>query len=77
MAHVLNKPVLNEDETKVISGYGIMQPRIGINLNISFFNMFTKIFAGAGGIDCYTNAISDIIKITFKKEFLQEKGYMI
>ena len=74
MAHILNKPVLNEDETKVISGYGIMQPRIGINLNISFFNMFTKIFAGAGGIDCYTNAISDIYQDNFQEGIFTGKG---
>ena len=46
MAHILNKPVIVDN--KVVSGYGIMQPRIGINLNISYYNLFTKIFAGEG-----------------------------
>lgn len=74
MAHILNRPVLDEKENKVIHGYGIMQPRIGINLDISYYNLFTKIFAGAGGIDCYTNAISDIYQDNFEEGIFTGKG---
>ena len=74
MAHILNKPVLNEQNTVVIDGYGIMQPRVGINLDISYKNLFTKIFAGAGGTDCYTNAISDIYQDNFKEGIFTGKG---
>ena len=71
MAHILNRPKIDEQKNIVIDGYGIMQPRVGINLDISYKTLFTKIFAGAGGIDSYT-----YIKITSKREFLQEKEYM-
>lgn len=74
MAHILNKPVLNEKNTVVIDGYGIMQPRVGINLDISYKNLFTKIFAGAGGTDCYTNAISDIYQDNFREGIFTGKG---
>ena len=74
MAHILNKPVLNEQKNIVIGGYGIMQPRVGINLDISYKTLFTKIFAGAGGIDCYTNAISDIYQDNFKEGIFTGKG---
>ena len=57
MAHILNRPKIDEQKNIVIDGYGIMQPRVGINLDISYKTLFTKIFAGAGGIDSYTNAI--------------------
>ena len=67
MAHILNKPEIDEKTNVVTKGYGIMQPRVGIDLNISNYNLFTKIFAGAGGIDCYTNAISDLYQDNFKE----------
>lgn len=51
-----------------------MQPRIGVNLDISNKNLFTKIFAGAGGIDNYTNAISDTYQDNFKEGIFTGKG---
>ena len=51
-----------------------MQPRVGINLDISLKTIFTKIFAGAGGIDNYTNAISDIYQDNFKEGIFTGKG---
>ena len=74
MAHILNKPVLDEQKNIVVEGYGIMQPRVGVNLDISYKTLFTKIFAGAGGIDSYTNAISDIYQDNFKEGIFTGKG---
>ncbi len=74
MAHILNKPVIDEQKNIVVEGYGIMQPRVGINLDISLKTNFTKIFAGAGGIDSYTNAISDIYQDNFKEGIFTGKG---
>ena len=74
MAHILNRPEIDEQKNIVIDGYGIMQPRVGINLDISYKTLFTKIFAGAGGIDSYTNAISDIYQDNFKEGIFTGKG---
>ena len=74
MAHILNKPEIDKKTNIVTAGYGIMQPRIGINLDISSYNLFTKIFAGAGGIDSYTNAISDLYQDNFKEGIFTGKG---
>ena len=74
MAHILNIPEIDKEKNIVKEGYGIIQPRVGINLQISFKNMFTKIFAGAGGIDSYTNAISDIYQDNFKEGIFTGKG---
>ena len=74
MAHILNKPEIDEKTNVVTSGYGIMQPRVGINLDVSNYNLFTKIFAGAGGIDSYTNAISDLYQDNFKEGIFTGKG---
>lgn len=74
MAHILNQPIIDEEKHVVIDGYGIMQPRVGINLDISQKTIFTKIFAGAGGIDSYTNAISDVYQDNFKEGIFTGKG---
>ena len=74
MAHILNKPVIDKEKNIVTSGYGIMQPRVGINLDISYKTLFTKIFAGSGGVDSYTNAISDIYQDNFKEGIFTGKG---
>ena len=72
MAHVLNKPEI--ENGKVISGYGLVQPRVGINLDISYKSIFTKIFAGMGGVDSYANAVSDIYQDNFGEGIFTGKG---
>ena len=72
MAHVLNKPEI--ENGKIISGYGLIQPRVGINLDISYKSIFTKIFAGLGGVDSYANAISDIYQDNFGEGIFTGKG---
>ena len=74
MAHVLNKPILSKKEDKVIYGHAIIQPRIGVNLEASRKSLFTKIYAGLGGIDSYTNAISDIYQDNFDEGIFTGKG---
>lgn len=44
MAHILNRPIIKGK--KVISGYGIMQPRIGIDLLQSKASKFVEIYSG-------------------------------
>lgn len=46
MSHILNEPVLDNEKNIVVDGYGIMQPRIGTNLESSRKSLFTKIYAG-------------------------------
>ena len=74
MAHVLNQPVIDSEKNIVVDGYGILQPRIGVNLDISYKTIFTKIFAGAGGTDSYTNAISDTYQDNFQEGIFTGKG---
>ena len=74
MAHPLNKPVLNEEGTAVVSGYGIIQPRIGIDVVSANKSRFSKIFAGTGGIDPYVCASSDIYQDLFGEAIFTGKG---
>lgn len=74
MAHILNKPELNKSEDLVIAGHALIQPRIGIDLMSSIKSLYTKIYAGAGGVDVYANAISDIYQDNFEEGIFTGKG---
>ena len=51
-----------------------MQPRVGINLEDSKKTIFSEIFAGSGGVDSYTNAISDTYQDNFGEGIYTGKG---
>ena len=74
MAHILNKPKLSEKKDCVIEGHALIQPRVGITLDAANKNLFTRIFAGTGGMDSYTNAISDIYQDNFDEGIFTGKG---
>ena len=72
MSHILNQPVVKNK--KIISGYGIMQPRIGMDLSLSQKTLFVELFSLKGGVDFYTNAISDIYQDYFDEGIFTGKG---
>ena len=72
MSHILNKPEVKNGI--VTSGYGIIQPRIGIGLEDAAKSKFTKIYSGSAGTDSYTNAISDIYQDNFEEGIYTGKG---
>ena len=74
MAHILNKPILNENEDLVISGNALMQPRVGVGLLETRASKFAQIYAGEGGTDSYTNAISDTYQDNFGEGIFTGKG---
>ena len=74
MAHPLNAPIIDEERRIVVDGFGIIQPRIGIDLESSRKSIYTEIFAGDGGVDSYTNAISDIYQDNFGEGIYTGKG---
>jgi hypothetical protein len=46
MSHILNDPIIQNN--KVISGYGIMQPRIGLDLSLAKISKFVEIYSVPG-----------------------------
>ncbi len=73
MAHPLNKPEIEGEKVK--DGYGIIAPRIGVNLDKSNgTSIFSEIFSGSRGTDSYTNAISDIYQDNFEEGSYAGKG---
>ncbi len=54
-----NRPRLNRTQTRVIEGYGILQPRIGISHAAALRSRFTYLWSAEPGIDPYAFAASD------------------
>ena len=74
IAHPLNKAILDEDKGRVIEGYGIIQPNILVDIESSNKSLFTRIFAGTGGVDFYSTASFDIYQDLFGEGIFTGKG---
>lgn len=74
MAHPLHRPVIDQDKGIVKEGYGLIQPRIGIGVESANQSEFTRLFAGAGGIDPYVTAVSDVYQDLFGEGIFTGKG---
>lgn len=74
MLHPLNRPVLNAEGTKVEEGYGLLQPRVTVDVKEASHSLFAGIFAGQGGIEPYSNTVSDIYQDLFEEGSYTGKG---
>ena len=74
MAHPLNRPILNKEKTKVIQGYGIMQPRVGVDIEATNKSLYSQIFAGIGGFDTYSAVVPNVYQDTFGEGSFVGKG---
>lgn len=74
ISHILNRAVIDKNKNVVVDGYGIIQPRVGTDLESSRKSLFTRIYALGGGTDSYTNAISDIYQDNFEEGIFTGKG---
>ena len=72
--HPLNRPVLDAARRRVIRGYGLLQPRISIVATAAARSLFTRVFAGDGGVDPYTTAVSDVYQDLFREGIYTGKG---
>ena len=72
MEHPLNKPIIKDGI--VVSGYGLIQPKVGISIESSTKSIFAKIFAGNGGIDMYSTAESNVYQDVFGEAIFTGKG---
>lgn len=74
MAHPLNRPIIDPAKGVVVKGHGIIQPRIGVSLESAGKTLFSRIFAGQGGIDPYSTAVSDVYHDLFGEGIFTGKG---
>jgi cyclic beta-1,2-glucan synthetase len=74
LAHPLNRAVINPRTNKVVEGYGILQPRVDINLKSTDRSWFAKLLSGDTGVDMYTHAVSDVYQDLFGEGIFTGKG---
>ena len=74
MAHPMNKPILNADHSKVIAGYGIMQPKVSVDVESTNKSVFTQVYAGIGGYDVYNKVVPNFYQDVFKEGSFWGKG---
>ena len=74
MAHPLNQPVLNSFSTKVVQGYGIMQPRINVDIEATNKSIYSQVFAGIGGFDSYSFVLPNVYQDSFNEGSYVGKG---
>ena len=74
IAHPLHHAVLDGEKKIVVDGYGLIQPKIGIDVDSANHSVFTKIYAGQGGIDTYSTAVSDVYQDLMGEGIFTGKG---
>ncbi|MGB8545981.1 MAG: cyclic beta 1-2 glucan synthetase, partial [Azonexus sp.] len=74
MAHPLNRPHYDETQGRVVSGYGILQPRVAVSLPGTNRSRLARLYGGEPGIDPYTRAVSDVYQDVFGEGSFIGKG---
>lgn len=76
MAHPLNRPRFGGDPQapRVVGGYGILQPRVGVSLPGANRSHYARLFGGEPGLDPYTRAVSDVYQDLFGEGSFIGKG---
>ncbi len=74
MAHPLNRAVYDPAKRRVVAGYAILQPRVGISLPSAARSTYARFFGSDAGIDPYTRAVSDVYQDLFREGSFIGKG---
>jgi cyclic beta-1,2-glucan synthetase len=74
MAHPLNKAEYDPQLGRIVRGYGIFQPRVGVSLTSAHASRFAAIHSGHPGVDPYTTAVSDVYQDLFGEGSFTGKG---
>ena len=76
-AHPLNAPRVDKALRRVVSGYGILQPRVVTPLpGPPQYTPYHRLFAGQCGIDPYSSGISDVYQDLFGTGSFSGKGLL-
>ncbi|HET9039358.1 MAG TPA: glucoamylase family protein, partial [Gemmatimonadales bacterium] len=74
LAHPLNRAVYDPGLGRVVRGYGILQPRVGVSLPSAHRSIFAAIHSGHPGVDPYTTAVSDVYQDLYGEGSFTGKG---
>jgi cyclic beta-1,2-glucan synthetase len=75
LAHPLNRPRLNAEGNRVVSGYAILQPRVSPTLpNLGETTLFNRLSSGRAGADPYAFSVSEVYQDLFGEGSYTGKG---
>jgi cellobiose phosphorylase len=74
LAHPLNRAEYDPALGRVVRGYGILQPRVGVSLPSAHRSLFASIHSGHPGVDPYTTAVSDVYQDLYGEGSFAGKG---
>ena len=76
-AHPMNAPQIDPVQRRVVSGYGILQPRVVTPLpGPAQDTPYHRLFAGQCGIDPYSSGVSDVYQDLFGSGSFSGKGLL-
>ena len=73
-AHPANRPVIDHDRRVVVSGHGILQPRIGAKLCGDGCTPFSRAFSADSGLQAYHGADFDVFGAVYGRGSFCGKG---
>ena len=74
LAHPLNRADYDAQAGRVVRGYGILQPRVGVSLASAHRSRFAALHSGHPGVDPYTTAVSDVYQDLYGEGSFTGKG---
>jgi len=74
LAHPLNQAIIDPEKNIVVTGYGILQPRVGVSVQSTARSRLAAIYAGETGLDIYTRAVSDAYQDLYGEGSFTGKG---
>ena len=74
MLHPLNQPVVDRQRRVVTAGHALFQPRVSVELEAANRSLFSRVFAGLGGVDPYGSTASDVYHDLFDQGSYTGKG---
>ncbi|MFH1156869.1 MAG: glucoamylase family protein [Pseudomonadota bacterium] len=74
MSHPLNRPLYDEAKGRIVSGYGILQPRVAVSLPGTNRSRYARMWGSDAGVDPYTRVVSDVYQDLFGEGSFIGKG---
>lgn len=74
MDHPLNEPIFDKNRKRIISGYGIVAPRLSLDIEATNASIYSQAMAGVGGFDVYSSIVPNFYYDVFKEGSFAGKG---
>jgi cyclic beta-1,2-glucan glucanotransferase len=74
ICHPLNRAIIDPVRRIVRSGYGILQPRVGVSVQSASRSRLAGLYSGQTGLDVYSNAVSDVYQDLYGEGIFTGKG---